>query len=525
MTVALRFCGAAGTVTGSCYLLEHPLGRLLIDCGLFQGPKTLRTLNYGPLPFETGRIDAALVTHAHLDHSGLLPKLRKQGYEGPIVATAPTVDLLGWLLPDSGAIQEAEVERLNRRNLQRGRPAVTPIYTREDGEACAKSLRTAPMDHWIEVAEGVRARFWNAGHILGSASIELEVMTGNPDRRLLRLLFSGDLGPGDKPFHADPESPENLDYLVVEATYGNRERASIDDAGRQALLAAEVRAGVAAGGNLLIPAFAVERTQELLFDLAALMRRQEIPQLHVFLDSPLAIRATEVFERHLGTSLRAANVRFVEAVEDSMALVRVTSGAIIIAGSGMCDAGRIRGHLVNNLWRPEATVLLVGYQAPGTLGHLLAAGARSVRIHGNEVAVRARIRQTDAYSGHAGRGDLLAWVKERLPVVGGVFVTHGEDEALNAFADAVTGLGMPADRVMVPRLDQTYLLDRVGRPSRIAAGPPPRLAPYAMEEVTAGRDWHNDYAAFMLDLQHRLEELGDDALRARLLERARRLLN
>jgi len=525
MTVALRFCGAAGTVTGSCYLLEHPLGRVLIDCGMFQGPKTLRTLNYGPLPFDVARIDAVLVTHAHLDHSGLLPKLRRQGYGGPIIATAPTVDLLGWLLPDSGSIQESEVERLNRRNEQRGRPAVTPIYGRADGEACANSLRAAPLDRWIEVAEGVRARFWNAGHILGSASVELEVMTGNSEKRLLRFLFSGDLGPGQKPFHADPSSPENIDYLIVEATYGNRDRQTVSQDERQASLAAEVNAAVKAGGNLLIPAFAVERTQELLFDLAALMRKQAIPKLHIFLDSPLAIHATEVFERHLGTSLRAPNVRFVEAVQDSMALVRVTAGAIIIAGSGMCDAGRIRGHLVNNLWRPEATVLLVGYQAPGTLGHLLANGAQSVRIHGSEVAVRARIRQTDIYSGHAGRDDLLEWVKERLPVVGGVFVTHGEERALAAFAEAVAGLGVPSSRVFVPQLDQTYLLDRVGRPSRIAAGPPPRLAPYAMEEVAAGRDWHNDYAAFVLDLQHHLDALGDDALRARLLQRARRILN
>lgn len=524
MTVALRFCGAAGTVTGSCYLLEHPLGCVLIDCGLFQGPKTLRALNYGPLPFDVKRIDAALITHAHLDHSGLLPKLRKQGYAGPIIASAPTVDLLGWLLPDSGAIQESEVERLNRRNEQRGRPAVTPIYDRAEAEACAKSLRTAPMDQWIEVANGVRARFWNAGHILGSTSIELEVMTGNSDKRVQRLLFSGDLGSGDKPFHADPASPENIDYLVVEATYGNRDRKAIPEPERQAALAEEVQAAVAAGGNLLIPAFAVERTQELLFDLAALMQRQEIPTLHVFLDSPLAIRATEVFERHLGASLRTPNVRFVETFEESRALGRITSGAIIIAGSGMCDAGRIRGHLVNNLWRAEATVLLVGYQAPGTMGHLLASGARSVRIHGSEVAVRARVRQTDIYSGHAGRDDLLSWVKERLPVVGGVFVTHGEERALAAFAEAVAGLGVPPARVLVPQLDQTYLLDRVGKPSQIAAGPPPRLAPYAIEEVAAGRDWHNDYAAFVLDLQHYLDALGDDALRTRLLQRARRLL-
>lgn len=530
MTVAIKFCGAAGTVTGSCYVVEHPQGRLVVDCGLFQGPKTLRELNYGPFPFDVAAVDAVLLTHAHIDHSGLLPKLGLQGFNGPVYATPGTIDLLGVMLPDTGAIQESEVERLNRRNVRRGRPEVQPIYTRRDAEAML--TRLAPVDYevWREIGPGVRARFWNAGHILGAASVELELATGDPKRRFLRLLFSGDLGPGGKMFHPDPQAPDNYDHLVVESTYGDRDRADLPEADRRAALRTEVEAAMVAGGNLIIPAFAVERTQELICDLLCLIEDGQLPKLRIFLDSPLAIRATEVFERHLRTrpagrcpQFRAPNLRFVEAAQESAALARINGGAIIIAGSGMCDAGRVRQHLKNNLWRPGATVLLVGFQAPGTLGHLLESGAARVRIHGEEIAVKARIRRLDVYSGHAGRADLLDWVKARLPV-GSVFLCHGEESALAAMQDGVAALGVEQTHVLIPRLDQTFVLDRAGRATRLQAEAPPRLAPFAAAAIKAGRDWHNDYAALMLDLQHRLQDAADDAERMRLLKRARRLL-
>ena len=531
MTVAVKFCGAAATVTGSCYVVEHPGGRLLVDCGLFQGPKTLRELNYGPFPFEVAAVDAVLLTHAHIDHSGLLPKLALQGFAGPVIATPGTIDLLGVMLPDTGAIQESEVERLNRRNVRRGRPEVQPIYTRRDAEAMLTRLQPVDYEAWSEIGPGVRARFWNAGHILGAASVELELATGDPRRRFLRVLFSGDIGPGGKMFHPDPDAPENYDHLIVEATYGDRDRADLAEAERQELLRAEVAAAMAAGGNLIVPAFAVERTQELLCDLLCLIEDGRLPKLQIFLDSPLAIRATEVFERHLNSrapgspcpQFRAPNVRFVETAEESASLARINGGAVFIAGSGMCDAGRVRQHLKNNLWRPGATVLLVGFQAPGTLGHLLDAGAARVRIHGEEIAVKARIRRLDVYSGHAGRTDLLDWVRARLPV-GSVFLCHGEEAALESMRDGVAALGMDRARVLIPRLDQTFVLDRAGRATRLHTEAPPRLAPYAAAAVTAGRDWHNDYAALMLDLQHRLQEAPDDAERMRLLKRARRLL-
>jgi len=525
VTISLNFCGGAGTVTGSCYLVHHPQGRFLVDCGLFQGPKTLRELNYGSFPFDPAKIDVVLLTHAHIDHSGLLPKLVKQGFPGRIVTTPGTRDLLTFMLPDAGHIQESDVERLNRRNRQRGRAEVEPIYTEADAEASLARLAAVPYGRWVECGSGVRARFWNAGHILGAASIEVEVATGDPRRRVLRLLFSGDLGPGHKIFHPDPDAPENFDYIVVESTYGDRERPAITPEARRRILRNEVQAAMKRGGNLLIPAFAVERTQELLFDLGRLFATGELPRIQVFLDSPLAIRATEVFSRHardledtrdIDLPFSQPNFRFVETVEQSKAVGRIRSGAIVIAASGMCDAGRIRHHLKQNLWRPDSTVLLVGYQAPGTLGSLIEQGVKAVRIHGDEVSVKAAIRRIDAYSGHADRTEIVEWVKERLPAKRAIFLTHGEESALTSLKEALTAAGCDPARVLIPRLDDRIEL------SDGDDGPRPKPVTRRLPPEAVGRpDWHNDYAALALDLQHRLNELGDDAGRRRLLKRVR----
>lgn len=528
MNVDLTFHGAAGTVTGACFLLEHPNGRLLVDCGLFQGPKLLRELNYRPPPFAAEGIDALLLTHAHIDHSGLVPKLCRNGFRGPILATRGTADLLEWLLPDAGAIQESEVERLNRRNAPRGRPAVQPIYTREDAEACLTRIRAQPLDEWIACATGVRTRFWPAGHILGSSSIEVEVATASGEPPL-RLLFSGDIGPPQSPLETAPRVGAGYDYVIVEATYGDRDRPSQTPAARRHALLAEIETARAAGGNLLIPAFAVERTQELLFDLGRLIVERKLPPtMQVVVDSPLAIRATTVFARHwselapdTAAPFDAPQFRFVMSAEESAKLEHIRRGAIILAGSGMCDAGRIRGHLRNNLWRTEATVLFVGYQAPGTLGAILADGAEAVRIHGQEVSVRCRIRRLEGYSGHADRGALLDWIAARLPVRRGVFLTHGEPRALQALSCGLFQRGIDADRIFIPQLDE-----RIRLAPAIARQPiVPRLGEDARLAVLKGRDWHNDYAELALDLQHRLLQTADERGRARLLRRLRRALD
>jgi len=524
----LSFCGAAGTVTGSCYWIQAPRCQFLVDCGMFQGSKTLKELNYRPFPFDPAALDFVLLSHAHIDHSGLLPKLVKAGFAGPVFTTRGSIDLLGYMLPDSGTIQEMEVERLNRRNEQRGRELVQPIFTRADAESSLRSLRPVEYGDWHEVGEGVRARFWNAGHILGAASIEVEADSGRRRPRLLRLLFSGDVGPGHKLFHPDPDAPENFDFVICESTYGGRARTRADPERRRRILAAEVERALKRGGNLLIPAFAVERTQELLLDLSILFNTGKLASVPVFLDSPLAIHATEVFARHaealegIGDAaalFRHPSFRFTASAEESRKISRVAGGMIVIAGSGMCDAGRIRHHLKENLWRRDATVLLVGYQAPGTLGALLAQGVPAVRIQGEEIRVNATIRQIDVYSGHADGTELTAWLKARLPVKGAVFLTHGEEDALAALKSDLETAGLPAERILLPRLDDTFdLLAGKGRPRPRAM--PRRLSP----EALAPLDWHNELAAFSLDLRAQMDAAADDKRRRTILRRLRRAL-
>ena len=368
MSVTVKICGAARTVTGSCFLFQSPAGQLLVDCGLFQGSKTLKALNYGAFPFHPADIDAVLLTHAHIDHSGLLPKLVRAGFRGPVLATRGTIDLCSYLLPDAGSIQESEVWSLNRRNAARGRAEVTPIYTQADAVASLDAFRAIEYETWIEVIAGVRARYWNAGHLLGSASIEIEFSNEGTLGKPLSVLMSGDLGPDAKLLQTEPESPIGCDYVFSESTYGHLDRPATTPEARRQRLATEVRDAYAAKGPLIIPAFAVERTQELIVDLVDLMERGVVPTAPIFLDSPLAIRATEVFRKHansLGTEVQVKRLldspllRATETVDESKDIAKLTGFHIIIAASGMCDAGRIRHHLKRWLWHRNATVLIV----------------------------------------------------------------------------------------------------------------------------------------------------------------------
>ncbi|MDH3660695.1 MAG: MBL fold metallo-hydrolase [Alphaproteobacteria bacterium] len=531
MTPELVFHGGAGTVTGSCYEIIHAGGRLMIDCGMFQGNKTVRALNYRDFPFTPSEVDTLLLTHAHIDHTGLIPKLHKHGFKGRIHATAPTADLASFMLPDSGYIQESEVERLNRRNKRRGKPEVEPIYTRKDAEACLKRFESVSMEQWFAPMAGIKARYWNAGHILGSASIEL--MVENPSAgsaRPVHMLFSGDLGPDEKVFHLEPDAPAGFDYILCESTYGDRERedATVDE--RRAALKREILDALQAGGNLLIPAFAVERTQELLHDIGVLMAQNEIPTKPVFLDSPLANNATKVFIEHAASLddiamdeaelFKNPNFNFTSSVEESKAINKVKGGAIIMAASGMCDAGRIRHHLRNNLYKKDATVLFVGYQAPGTLGSFILNGEEEVRIHGREVKVNARIRRIGNYSAHADQGELIAWVKERLPVHAGLFLTHGDDKAREVLKEHLASEGMDAERIVLPGLDE-----------RATLGVDPDQKPISVQEKRArvapadmATDWYNDYASLLLKLGRQLEAMEDGDARRALLRKMRALL-
>ena len=522
MTVTLRVCGAARTVTGLSLLFTTPGGRLLVDCGMFQGPKTLKSLNYEPFPYEARSIDAVLLTHAHIDHSGLLPKLAKAGFRGPIHATSATIDLCSCMLPDAGHIQEMEVSHLNRRNHRRGIEEVEPIYTAEDAERLMPQFRAVTLGQWIRPLKGVRARYWNAGHMLGSASIELEFEGTSP----MRVLISGDLGPDTTLLEPHGEAPEGLDHVICESTYGDRLRDRTTPGERRQRLAEGVRAAAKGGGPLLVPVFAVERAQELMLDLVQLMQAGSVPEAPIYLDSPLAIRATKVFLRHAaklenGEALRQALasplLRFAETVEQSRAIGRQQGFRIVLAGSGMCEAGRIRYHLKDWLWVPGTTVLLVGFQAEGTLGRLLKNGAGRVKIQGETIEVKATIAELSDYSAHADGAELGRWLEARMPVKGGLFLVHGEPEAMEALEKRALGRGVaPAEAIFRPVLDESFVLAPGAVPVRVADHG--RRA----EPERAGReDWHNARAALQLELEAALEQAPDDAARQRLLSRLR----
>lgn len=513
----LTFHGAARTVTGSCMQFDLDGRTVLVDCGLFQGSRSLELLNAGSFDFAVDRIDAVILTHAHIDHSGLLPKLVAQGYRGAIWCTRPTADLLEFMLADAGRIQETDTQRRNRRRDRSGDDAFEPIYTEEDGLQAARQAQVVALGEWFEPAPGFRARLWNAGHILGAASVELEA-----DGQ--RLMCSGDIGPDNKAFEPDPAGPAGFDHVICEATYGDRQRERATIAERRTLLEAEVRGALVRGGNLVIPTFALERTQELLLDLDALMQSGALPDVQVFIDSPLATRATSVFKTHVaqledtgGTDVFAnPNFHFVEDVMESMRLNTI-SGAIILAASGMCEAGRIRHHLVHNLHRRESTILFVGFQAQGSLGRVILEGAKRVRISGEDINVRAQIRRIDSYSAHADQGELLAWIEERQPVSGTLFLSHGEPGALEELR-RLAQARLPDIRIVVPEIGESYTLAPRSGAKRLRTGRPDMAQ-------AIGRDWQNSYADFAAGLKRRLNQIEAAEARQKAIDEMRKVLD
>lgn len=478
----LAFHGAAGEVTGSCFLLRTRAARVLFECGMFQGGRDEERRNRRPFPFDPRTLDAAVLTHAHVDHSGLLPKLVRDGFRGAVHATAPTRDLLGVLLRDSAHIHELEARRATRRALRRGRRPVEPLTTVEDAERALERVEDAPLLEWVDVAAGVRVRFRRAGHILGSASVEVRVREGTVERS---IAISGDVGRAVEPLLRDPDPPEEADLALLESTYGDRDHrdvaATLDEL-------AEILADPACGrGNTIVPVFAVGRAQEVLYRIAELERAGRIPARPVYLDSPMAIRVSELYLRHAAcfeqevlAALRAGELpleprrlALCRTPEESMAL-NGQSGAIVLAGSGMCEAGRVVHHLKHNLWRPESRVLMVGFQARGTTGRALVDGARRVRVLGEPIAVRARVHTLGGFSAHAGQSELAAWA-EGLRSSGAAFaLVHGEPEKRAALAELLRARGARDVREPGPG-DEVALLSRGGRvawPER--PGPQPR---------------------------------------------------
>lgn len=494
--------GGAGSVTGSCFLVESPGGKkVLVDCGLFQGGKHMEQRNRGQWDFDPGAVDVLFLTHAHIDHSGRIPKLVKDGFRGRIITSPPTAELCGILLLDSAHIQEMDAEWQTRKNKRKARAEVTPLYITEDAQAALKRFSPVERDHVIEIEPGLKARLRNAGHILGSSILELWVEEGG---ERLKVVFSGDLGKKNQLIVKDPHEVFDADYLFIESTYGNRRHRSFEDS-KQELLEA-VRFSASRGEKVMIPAFAVERTQEILYILGEFQRRGELPAIPIYLDSPLAIKATEIFRKNkkcYDEEARAIveegfdpfdmpNLRFTETTRESMAINEQPGPAVVIAGNGMCTAGRIKHHLKHNLWREGASLVIVGFQAQGTTGRRIVDGARSVRIFREEVAVRARVFTIGGFSAHADQEDLLEWVGhfESRPRV---FTVHGEQEACEALAEAIRKrLGF---ETRVPRWKERLVL----RPE----------APHVeeVEEAPAAADPRTELLNRIIDLEKELKAL------------------
>lgn len=466
MTLTLGFHGGAGTVTGSRTLLTTDRRQVLVDCGMFQGLKELRLLNWKAPSFDPRSVDDVLLTHAHIDHSGYLPRLVKEGFRGPIYATPATIELVRILLRDAARLQEEDADYANRKGFSKHETAL-PLFTEADAERALGLLLPVPYDEWIELNGGVRARYSNAGHILGAAHIEVAVSDGGSDTN---VVFSGDVGRYHMPLHPDPTPPPRCDTLVLEATYGDRHHSDepLIQQIRKPFLEALGR-----GGTILIPAFAVARAQLVTLMLRELMESGALPEVPIHIDSPMAVDVTRIYSRYYGEPelsdshggrmrpLFPKNVRFHRTVEESKQLNNLKGPRIIISSSGMLTGGRVLHHLFRVLANPRDLLALAGYQAVGTRGRALEEGAKSLRIHGQDVPVRCHFISLDGFSAHADADELLRWVTSGPALPTRVFVNHGESEASTTLVKRLHDeAGIDA---ITPGLNERFVFDASSR--------------------------------------------------------------
>ena len=448
MDIQLRFLGAAESVTGSRHLIEFNHTKVLVDCGIYQ-ERDLRDRNWDDFGFEPADLDAILLTHAHLDHCGLIPKLAKEGFKGKIYCTDATAEIAKIVMLDSGKIQEEDAEYKTKRHKREGRKdkkPIEPLYTVEDAEKCLSMFVPVDYDTPMPIGEGVEASFYEAGHILGSSIIKVVVSMNGQSRT---ILFTGDLGRIGKPILRDPAVFEEADYVFVESTYGDRVHTSVENTKEQ--LCEAVNKTHAAGGNIIVPSFSIERSQEVMYYMNELLMEDRIPHIMTFLDSPMAVRVTKVFEKHpelYDDQMRTLflndespftfkGLKLVQSTRESKAINHIKGTIMIIAGSGMCTGGRVKHHLFNNISRPESSVLFVGYQAVGTLGRIIVDSqpGDEVRILGQHLPVNANIVKVHGFSAHADKQEILTWLKHLKRPPRKVFVVHGEKESAHSFKD------------------------------------------------------------------------------------------
>jgi metallo-beta-lactamase family protein len=467
MLVKISFFGAAHNVTGSRYLLEACGQRVLVDCGIHQ-ERELRQRDWDPFPVDPASIDAVVLTHAHLDHCGFIPRLCKLGFAGPVYATPASAEIAKIVMADCGRLQEEDADKKARRHAKHDKTSpfpIVPLYTEADARRASERFQPVPYGREFALGGGLTAVFRNAGHIFGSSILRFVASANGASRT---VLFSGDVGRSDKPILNDPSFFDTADYVVVESTYGDRIHGAV--ANIEDEIAHEINDTCRRGGNVVVPTFAVERAHELLYYLNELLQAHRIPELPAFLDSPMAIEVTKVFERHAelydaemvryvksGQSpFKFPGLRMTTAAEESKAINDVKGTAIIMAGSGMCTGGRVKHHLRHNISRPECTIMFVGYQGQGTLGREITEGAEEVRIFGQFYRVKARIARVHGFSGHADREELLAWVAHAKGIKRAI-VTHGEASAATSFAALIRErLGVEA---VAPGYGQSLVLD------------------------------------------------------------------